>query len=135
MPPSASPKSPGRARTAPVKAPRAWPNSSASASSGVSDAQLNRTKRWPDRRDARQSASATRSFPVPLSPVMSTVTSRGATRATSCASRRMLSDAKTIEPESASSPVSRSFSAASWTASTARRTTASSSSFSKGLRK
>ena len=44
VPPSASPKRPGRARTAPVKAPRAWPKSSASASSAVSAAQLKRTK-------------------------------------------------------------------------------------------
>jgi hypothetical protein len=93
VPPSASPKRPWRARTAPVKAPRACPKSSASASSATRAAQLKRTKVRPARPEARQMASATRSLPVPLSPETSTVTSRGATRATSAASRRMASEA------------------------------------------
>jgi hypothetical protein len=55
-------------------------------------------------------ASATRSLPVPLSPVISTVTSRGATRPTSTPSRRMASEVKTMERARASSPWSFSFS-------------------------
>ena len=135
MPPSASPKRPTRARTAPVKAPRAWPKSSASASSATRDAQLNRTKGRAARREACTSASATRSLPVPLSPVSSTATSRGPTRATSEASRLMAGESKIMVRERASSPASRSFWARSRAASVARRTTARSSSGSKGLRK
>ena len=60
-------------------------------------------------REAEQKmASATRSLPVPLSPVMSTVTSRGAKRAMREARRCMLSEANTREPASASSPRMRS---------------------------
>ena len=118
-----------------MNAPRVWPNSSASASSGVSAAQLKRTKARSARRDAWTIASATRSLPVPLSPVRRTVTSRGATRATSTASRRIGSEEKTMVRASASSPASRSFSCASRTASSARRTTASSSSVSNGFLK
>ncbi len=110
VPPSASPNSPGRERMAPVKAPLAWPNSSASASSGERAAQLKRTNGRSARREASTIASATLSLPVPLSPVMSTVTSRGATRPTSTPSRRIASEAKTIERARVSSPSSFSFS-------------------------
>ena len=135
VPPSASPNRPARERTAPVKAPRACPNSSASASSGLSAAQLKRTNGRSARREPATMASARRSLPVPLSPEISTVTSRGAARPASSASRRMASDANTMLRESDSSQRSFSFSSARRVLSTARRTTASSSSISKGLRK
>ena len=57
---------------APVNAPRAWPNSSASTSSSVSAAQLTAQKRRSRRGLSRCSARATSSFPVPLSPSIST---------------------------------------------------------------
>jgi len=109
--------------------------SSASASSGFSAAQLNRTNGLSARRDARTKASATRSFPVPLSPVISTVTSRGATRLTRSARRDIAAEAKTSECKRLTSPRSCSFSRSSCRVATERRTTVSTSSTSNGLRK
>ena len=53
VPPSACAKKPGRLALAPVNAPRAWPNSSASASSAGSAAQLKRTSGLSARVDLR----------------------------------------------------------------------------------
>ncbi len=72
----------GGARSRPEKAPRSWPNSSLSSSADGIAAQLTATKR-PLRPEARCSARATRSLPVPVSPVTSTSASVGPTRATS----------------------------------------------------
>ena len=118
-----------------MKAPRVCPKSSASASSGVRAAQLKRTNGLSARREPATMASARRSLPVPLSPEMSTVTSRGAARPASNASRCMASDANTMLRERESSQRSLSFSIARRVLSTERRTTASSSSISNGLRK
>src|SRR6266851_715527 len=72
VPPSAAANSPSFARSAPVNAPFTWPNSSLSISVGTSDPQSTGTNgfaafgplKWIDR--------ATNSFPVPLSPRIST---------------------------------------------------------------
>ena len=84
MPPSASSNSPRLAATAPVKAPRAWPNSSDSSSDSDSAVQLTGHEgaaapavEW------EWMARATSSLPVPDSPTTSTVALVGATRATS----------------------------------------------------
>ena len=73
VPPSASANRPFLLVTAPVNAPRTWPNSSDSISVSGSAAQLTRTSGIS--RCALQSwiARATSSLPVPVSPVMSTV--------------------------------------------------------------
>ncbi len=80
MPPWACSKRPERRAVAPEKAPRSWPNSSLSSRVAGMAAQLMATKR-PLRPEARWSARATRSLPVPVSPVMRTAASLGPTRA------------------------------------------------------
>src|SRR5262245_1816096 len=80
VPPSASLKRPTRLATAPVNAPRSWPNISLSRRSSGIAPQCTGTNRPASRCDRRCSAAATSSFPVPLSPVMRTVASVGATR-------------------------------------------------------
>ena len=79
MPPSACLKRPSRRPTAPVKAPRSWPNSSLSSSDSASAAQFSRTKGAAARSEALCSAAAMSSLPVPLSPTMSTLDRLGAT--------------------------------------------------------
>src|SRR5262249_25210987 len=69
VPPSATSKRPRRRVSAPVNAPFSWPNSSEVINVGGMAAQLTLRK-------------ATSSFPVPVSPVMRTVESVGATRET-----------------------------------------------------
>ena len=76
VPPSASSKRPLRWRTAPVKAPFSWPNSSLSSRLSGSAAQLNLTKAAPARGEWWWMALAISSFPVPLSPRTSTVVSQ-----------------------------------------------------------
>src|SRR6185312_208774 len=71
---------------APVKAPRSWPNSSASRSVSGNAAQLTATNALASRALPSCSARATSSFPVPLSPRMTTEASLGAT-----AVRRLIS--------------------------------------------
>ena len=66
-PPSALRKNPGLARSAPVNAPRRWPNSSLSASPSGSAAQFTATS-GPVRPLHRWSAPAAISLPVPVSP-------------------------------------------------------------------
>ena len=79
VPPSATSNLPFFSANAPVNAPFSWPNSSLSSSDSVSAAQLTAT----NGREARGlfwcTARAASSLPVPVSPVMSTVESRGAT--------------------------------------------------------
>ena len=70
---------PTRAPTAPVNAPRVWPKSSASSSASGIAAQLSTTMGLLARGLRRCSALATTSFPVPVSPSISTVVDRGAT--------------------------------------------------------
>ena len=133
MPPSASAKKPRRAPWAPVKAPRAWPKSSASASSAGMAAQLKRTRGRLDRRLSAWRSDATSSLPVPVSPRTSTVTSLPATRATASSSRRMGALVPTMRLPIACSAASIRVALRSARASSARSTTATSSSMSKGL--
>ena len=83
MPPSAISNRPRLAATAPVKAPRAWPNSSDSSSDSVSAVQLTGTNGALARGECVWMARATSSLPVPDSPSTSTVAVDAATRATS----------------------------------------------------
>ena len=82
MPPCASSNSPGLAARASVNAPRTWPNSSSSTSEAEIAAQFT-LMNGPLRRGPRRcTPSATSSFPLPLSPRISTVESAAAVRAT-----------------------------------------------------
>ena len=72
VPPSAASNDPARAATAPVNAPRAWPNSSPSISELASAAQSTTTNGPAARDDASWIARATSSLPVPVSPRIST---------------------------------------------------------------
>ena len=81
VPPSASSSRPLRSTVAPVNAPRWWPKSSPSIRPGLSAARQTGKNARRLRVLWRWIARATSSLPVPLSPVMSTGTSLGATRA------------------------------------------------------
>ena len=82
VPPDASSNRPFRSSTAPVKAPRLWPNSSDSSSVSGRAAQLTATKGRSARLPPWWIARAIISFPVPLSPRSSTVARDGATLVT-----------------------------------------------------
>ena len=69
-----------RAPTAPVKAPRSWPNISDSSRSGGIAPQLTAMKGWFVRLLWAWMKRAISSLPVPLSPMISTVESVAATR-------------------------------------------------------
>ena len=73
MPPAAERMRPGWSVIAPVKLPRRCPNSWLSASSRVIVVQLNGRNVAVRRGEPAWMARAIRSLPVPLSPVMSTV--------------------------------------------------------------
>ena len=79
MPFSASSKRPNRRCVAPVKAPFSWPNNSDAMRSRGITAQFTLTNVWEDRGDRLWMARATSSFPVPVSPVIRTLESVGAT--------------------------------------------------------
>ena len=96
MPPSASTNRPRRARSAPVKAPRAWPNSSLSSSASGIAPQFTATKAWWRRPDCAWIARASTSLPVPLSPVSSTVALYSAARSSSSSRSIIPGDAATI---------------------------------------
>ena len=94
VPPSAPANMPRCSRSAPENAPLTWPNSSLPESSGRRVAQLTARKGpvtplrpWIDR--------ATTSLPVPVSPVISTLKSDGATSSTCSSTRRMAGDPAT----------------------------------------
>ena len=73
------------------------------------------------------------SFPVPVSPRISTVMSLGPMRLTASSSRRMGGESPTMARPSAFSAVNRRFCTRSDLASSARSRTSESSSMSKGL--
>ena len=79
MPPLASSKRPLRRATAPVKAPFSWPKSSLSTRPGGKAAQLILISGLSLRLLAEWMARAISSLPVPVSPVISTEASVGAT--------------------------------------------------------
>ena len=98
MPPDASSSAPARARSAPVKAPFSCPNSSLSTSPGASAPQSTTTNGRSARGEARCSAAASTSLPVPLSPSISTVESDGAACSTSAKSARIAGASPTRPP-------------------------------------
>jgi hypothetical protein len=81
VPPLASSNIPLRSFTAPVKAPRAWPNSSLSSSPSARAEQFTATNGFDRRGLSSWMARAISSFPVPVAPRRRTVLSVGATRA------------------------------------------------------
>ena len=83
MPPSAASSRPAASRSAPVKAPRAWPKSSFSASAGGSPAQSTTTKDSFWRGLAWCTQRASRPLPVPVSPFRRIGASEAAARARS----------------------------------------------------
>jgi hypothetical protein len=89
VPPSACRKSPSRSAFAPVNAPLTEPNNSLSMSSRGRAAQLTLMILFLLRGLNVWMRSAMTSLPVPLSPVMSTVTSLGAMRSTVRTTPRM----------------------------------------------
>ena len=86
VPPWAASNRPGCSFDAPLKAPRAWPNSSLSSRLSEKALQFTGTKGASARAPRWWRALATSSLPVPLSPVISTGTSVWTTRS-SCRSR------------------------------------------------
>jgi hypothetical protein len=96
VPPSASSKRPSPLCTAPVKAPFSWPNSSEEISDSANAAQFRLMKARPALRDRLWTARAMSSLPVPVSPVMRTVESLGATLATWERTARKAEDVPTI---------------------------------------
>ena len=102
MPPSASSNFPRRAATAPVNAPRSWPNSSLSMSSAGTAAQLSFTNGPSRRRECSCRARATSSLPEPFSPVTSTRPSEGAARRMSSNRRCMAAPLPTMSSRPAS---------------------------------
>ena len=85
---SASSKRPCRVATAPVNAPRSWPNSSLSIKLAGSAAQLTRTSGRSRRGPRSCMARANSSLPVPVSPSRSTVLSVSATASTRASAAR-----------------------------------------------
>ena len=79
MPPSANSNRPRRCCNAPVKEPFSCPNNSEAIKSRGMAAQLTLTNAREERRDRLWIARAISSLPVPVSPVISTVASVGAT--------------------------------------------------------
>ncbi len=110
VPRSASRKEPSRSDTAPVKAPRTWPNSSLSSNSLGMAAQLMATKGWRERRPWAWIARATTSLPVPVSPVISTVASLSASKPIDFCTARI----PALEPTSASGSETVDGPAADW---------------------
>ncbi len=81
VPPRAAAISPVRAAWAPVKAPLTWPNNSSSTRFSGREAMFSATKGWSLRFESSCNSRAMSSFPVPVSPSISTEISRLATRA------------------------------------------------------
>ena len=79
MPPVVASKKPARSRSAPVKAPRAWPKSSLSSRVSVTAPQFTATKGPLLREHSSWMRRASRSLPAPLSPVTRVVDSTFAT--------------------------------------------------------
>ena len=109
MPPLASSNLPGRAST-PVATPFSMPKSSLSRRLSGIAAQL-RARNGPSRRgEPVWRSRAASSLPVPLSPVMRTLTREAAARATSSLARRMAAESPTRSSSTAVVPFSERFS-------------------------
>ena len=136
VPWSAARNRPGREALAPVKAPFVWPKSSLSRRPSGSAPQLSSTNGAPRRGDASCRMRAIRDFPVPLSPVTSTVARVGATAVIVSNTFMRLGSVPTtfLGPfERSRAARSSTFSAFSRTVSSARSTTISISSSSTGF--
>ena len=103
VPPWARSKRPTVDATAPVNAPRSWPNNSLSSNSPGMAPQLTGTKGLPSRPEMRCRLRATTSLPVPDSPVISTFTSVSASLATTSLTR-WIAGLTPISPCTAASP-------------------------------
>src|SRR6202021_3254056 len=79
VPECANSKLPWRRGRAPVNAPFSWPNNSEAVSEAGIEAQFTVIKGWLARCERLCTARAISSFPVPVSPVIRTVESVGAT--------------------------------------------------------
>ena len=101
-------KRPSFCAMAPVKAPLSWPNSSLSSRPVGMAAQLTLTKVRSRRRLRLWMARAMSSLPVPLSPLMKTVESVGATVSTSRSTRLRAALSPTISSKSYSVRISSS---------------------------
>jgi hypothetical protein len=101
VPPVACTNMPARSPTAPVKAPRSWPNSSEPISSRGMAPQLSATYGPSARRDVSWMAWATTSLPVPVSPRINTLQSVPAARAACSTAARSTGS----RPTSRSKPV------------------------------
>ena len=99
VPPCACTNAPSRSRSAPVKAPRTWPNSSLSMSERDTPARSQMTNGASARGPAAWIASAHSSLPVPVSPSMSTATSDCATRSSTANTSRIFSEGPSSAPK------------------------------------
>jgi len=98
VPPSACSNNPGRSAVAPVNAPLRNPNSSDSSSDSGMAPQFTATKVLLARSDKRCTLRATISLPTPVSPVIKTGESVGATRAANKKACRTPALSPTISP-------------------------------------
>ncbi len=102
VPPFAASKSPGRSAVAPVKAPRECPKSSLSRRDSLTAPQFTPMNGPSAHAELSCTKRAMRSFPVPLSPVMSTVESTLAIVRAMSTTRR-ISGLRATMPEGSSS--------------------------------
>ncbi len=111
VPPAAFSNAPRRSRSAPVNAPRSWPNNSLSTSCSGNAALFTATSGVFAPGPSRCSSRATSSLPVPLSPTISTLLGIGATRAIASRSARIgaLSPMSDVSPSKRDRSVRSSF--------------------------
>jgi hypothetical protein len=118
VPPFAFSKAPRRVRSAPVNAPRSWPNSSLSTSCSGRAAAFTAIIGFPARGPRRCRSRATSSLPVPLSPRIRTGLGMAASVAMLSRSARIAG----LSPTSDESSSSRSRSSSTWRRSAKRST-------------
>ncbi len=137
VPPSACSKRPSRRVMAPLNAPRSCPNSSRSRMESARAAQLSLTKGPLARGESAWMAAAASSFPVPVSPLTSTVTVVGATCSIMLRTRCMDGWSPTMlaraEGSSGWIGVGRRVAMRSWTFSSVRSMTETSAETSRGF--
>ena len=102
VPPFAHSKTPGRSESAPVNAPRTWPNSADSISVGATAPQSNTTYGRPARGETSWIARASTSLPVPVSPSRSTAAFDAAAFRAAANSRRIATERPTASPNRSS---------------------------------
>ena len=115
VPPLAASNTPLAWRSAPVNAPRSWPNKVLSTSCPGMPPQLTQTRGPPLRGPWRWIALATSSFPVPVSPWINTGMPASAMRAMVSINERMAALATTTSPSTvAGSATIRAVRASAW---------------------